>query len=226
MKLSQFLNEYSVKHGRAFTEGAMAFVALDRPLDQVIRHVLALGPHHPGEASPWSHCFLIAEQYHGRKTKILDCSIRDRRNRMLWGSTLEVDIEVLAKGVQGCQGKIYSGYVSDYDNERVQACGLYFLPELTAKERHKIVRVAAAMQKRGYRYDLPGLVRELVRLLIGVTWKQGKRRLLFCSAFLATVYRTSLGKKWKIAPGIASVDITPDEIWYSGTGERERILND
>ncbi len=205
-------------------EGAMAFVALDRPLDQVIRHMSALGPHHPGEASPWSHCFLIAEEFHGLKTKILDCSIRDSRNRILWDSTLEEDIDVLANGIRGREGRIYSGHVSDYDHEKVQDCGLYFLPELNAMERHKIVRVAANLQRRGYRYDLPGLVRELVRLLIGVTWKPGKRRLLFCSAFLATVYRTSLGKKWDIARGIASVDITPDEIWYSGVGAREQSL--
>jgi hypothetical protein len=61
------------------------------------------------------------------------------------------------------------GQVSEYDHEKVQNCGLYFLPWLTAKERHKIVGVATELQKQGYRYDLPGLVRELVRLLIGVT---------------------------------------------------------
>ena len=220
MKLSNFLKTFSIKHGREILEGAMVFVSLDRPLDQVIRHALALGSYHPGKPGRWSHCFLIAEEYHGVKTRILDCSIRDKKGRIIWDSTLAEDIDVLIKGIQGKGGKIYNSQVSDYDHEEVQDCGLYYLPDLSAKERHKIVRMARKLQSEGFRYDLPGLAREWVRLLIGVSWKPGRSRLLFCSAFLAKVYRAAFGKAWNIAPGIPSARITLDEIWYSRIGAR------
>jgi len=221
MKLTEFLEKSSAKHGAAFLEGAIVFTELDRPLDQIIRQGLALGPYHPGKPAPWSHCFLLAETYHGGATKILDCSIRDDKNQIIWDSTLEKDVEMLAKGLQGREGKIYSGEVSEYDHERLKNCGLYFLPKLTEQKRHEIVNVAKELQKKGYRYDLPGLVRELVRLFVGVTWEPGEDKLLFCSAFAATVYRTSLGIEWNVAPEISSADVTLDEIWYSKIGVRE-----
>ena len=101
MKLTEFLEKSSAKHGAAFLEGAIVFTELDRPLDQIIRQGLALGPYHPGKPAPWSHCFLLAETYHGGATKILDCSIRDDKNQIIWDSTLEKDVEMLAKGLQG-----------------------------------------------------------------------------------------------------------------------------
>jgi hypothetical protein len=224
MKLSDFLALQAQKHGSDVLLGSMVFVNLDRPLDQLIRHALALGQSHPGQPSPWSHCFLLAEPYGDKSTPILDCTIRDGANAIIWNSTLKEDIEVLTRGMEGREGKIYSGRVSDYDDPHVLDGGLYFLPGIVQAQRQQIVQTAKQLQSDGYRYDLPGLLRELCRLLFGVTLKPISHKLLFCSAFLAKTYRDAVGMAWDVVPQVASVDVTPDEIWFSPTGSKEREM--
>ncbi len=221
MNISDFIEASKDKHGPEALNGAMVFVAMDRPLDNVIRQALSLSSFHPGKPSPWSHCFLLAETYHGSQTAILDCTIRDDRNSIIWNSDLIEDLGVLTKGLEGREGGIYSGIVGDYDNEKVTNCGLCFLPFLNDVQRSGIVTAGRQLQSQGYKYDLPGLLRELVRLLVGLAWKPGIQKLLFCSAFLATTYRQALGSSWNVAPNIASVDVTPDELWYSEVGVRD-----
>ena len=222
MKLSDFLATQAQTLGSDKLTGSMIFVNLDRPLDQVIRHALALGQFHPGQPSPWSHCFLIAEPYKDGSTQILDCTIRDSNNKILWDSNLAQDIEVLTQGLAGKEGKIYTGRVDDYDHPKVLESGIYYLPNITLGQRNQIVTAARQLQSDGYRYDLPGLVRELIRLLIGASIKQTGPKLLFCSAFLATSYRIALGNAWNVVPQVAAVDVTPDEIWFSPPGSKFR----
>jgi hypothetical protein len=218
MNTSDFLAANANIHGSDTLQGAMVFLALDRPLDQAIRHALALGPYHPGQPSPWSHCFLLVAPYTDDSTAILDCTIRDANNAIIWNSTLAEDIQVLSSGFAGRAGGIYSGRVDDYDNPQVTACGLKWLPTLSASQRTDLVFSGQALQQQGYRYDLPGLVWELIRLLTGAVVRPPNQKLLFCSAFLATVYRNALAANCDFAPNTASADITPDEIWYSPLG--------
>lgn len=196
----------------------MVFVSLDRPLDQTIRYALALGPFHPGQPSPWSHCFLLAGPYTDGSTPILDCTIRDQNNQIIWNSSLDEDIQVLATGFAGRAGGIYAGRVDDYDNLKVLSCGVKWLPTIGRAEQDRLVAAGKSLQEQGYHYDLPGLVWELVRLLMGVEIRPPGPKLLFCSGFLATVYRNALGSDGDFAPKVASADTTPDEIWYSSLG--------
>ena len=222
MNTSDFLNTVASTHGSDTLLGAMVFLALDRPLDQAIRYALALGPYHPGQPSPWSHCFLLAAPYTDGSTAILDCTIRDSNNAIIWDSTLAEDIQVLSAGFAGRAGGIYSGRVDDYDNPKVQACGVKWLPTLTPARRNSLVAAAQALQQQGYHYDLPGLVWELIRLLTGAVVRPPDQKLLFCSAFLATLYRSALSSDGDFAPKTASADTTPDEIWYSSLGVEQQ----
>jgi len=222
MNTSDFLASAASTHGSDTLLGAMVFVSLDRPLDQAIRYALALGPYHPGQPSPWSHCFLLAAPYTDATTPILDCTIRDSNNAIIWNSTLQEDIQVLSTGFAGRAGGIYSGRVSDYDNPKVLTCGVKWLPTITADQRRQLVTGGQSLQQQGYHYDLPGLVWELIRLLTGAVVRPPNQKLLFCSAFLATVYRNTLGPDGDFAPKTASADTTPDEIWYSTLGVEQR----
>src|SRR6267143_747037 len=223
MNLSDFLNLQAQKHGPEMLLGSMIFVNLDRPLDQLIRNAMALGQFHPGQPSPWSHCFLLAEPYTDASTPILDCTIRDQNDAIIWNSTLKEDIEVLARGMEGREGKIYNGRASDYNNPHVLNCGLYYLPNIAQAQRQQVVTTSRKLQSQGYKYDLPGLLRELVRLMIGIAVKPPSHKLLFCSAFLTKTYRDALGTIWDVVPQVASIDVTPDEIWFSPPGSKERV---
>jgi hypothetical protein len=218
MKTSDFLNGIAATHGPQTLLGAMVFVGLDRPLDQVIRYALAIGPYHPGRPSPWSHCFLLADPYTDGSTRILDCTIRDANNGIIWNSKLDEDIKVLTTGFAGRAGGIYAGQVDDYDHPKVQHCGVKWLPILTPAQQQALVAAALDLQSQGYRYDMPGLVWELIRLLTGISARPAGQKLLFCSAFLATIYRNALGPAGDFAPKVASADATPDEVWYSTLG--------
>jgi len=224
MKISDFLQTQSVKHSPQAMTGGMVFVNLDRPLDQAIRHALGLSTYHPGQPSPWSHCFLLAQPYAGGSTQILDCTIRDSNNGIIWNSSLQDDIKVLTLGMEGREGGIYTGRVDDYDNAKVLNCGFYYLPSISLTQRNQIVNAALELQSAGYKYDLPGLLRELFRLLFGIAMKPSSHMLLFCSAFLATTYRNSLGTAWNVVPNVASVDVSPDEIWFSPPGSKEKAV--
>jgi phospholipase C len=214
VRLSDFLQERSNEIGPDRLRGAIVLAALDRPLDDLIRLALALGPYHPGERSPWSHTLLIAEDYRGPETRILDCTIRNKEGKVAWDEPLD---ELLRDGITK-SGGIYEGIVQDYDDPRVTYCGLKVISELTLHDRTAIVRKAERLKALGYRYDLPGLVRELVRLLTGIKIPAGKK-LLFCSAFCQATYREPLGSRGDFAPAVETVDTTPDDIWYSELGD-------
>jgi len=216
MTLSEFLATVATQRGPAALRGAVAFVALDRPVDRLIQLALGLGPYHPGRESPWSHCFLITEDLRGPETGILDCTIRDpKTGGLLWDEPLE---DLLKQGLTS-SGGIYSGTVGDYDDQRVTARGLKLIPELTLDERTTIVVAGTKLQQAGYHYDIPGLVRELARLLTGIAIPPG-HHLLFCSAFCQAAYRAALASRGDFAPGIATADVTPDDLWYSALGVR------
>jgi hypothetical protein len=216
MILSKFLTTVAAQEGQVALHGAVVLVALDRPIDRLIRLALGLGPYHPGKESPWSHCFLIAEDYRGADTRILDCTIRDpKTGGLLWDEPLA---DLLKQGLT-TTGGIYSGKIADYDDARVTAHGLKLLRELSKDDRVSIVTEGRNLQAAGYHYDIPGLVRELVRLLMGITIQPG-HNLLFCSAFCQAAYRAALGPRGDFSPNIATGDVTPDDIWYSPLGVR------
>jgi len=216
MKLSEFLAQLAVQEGSAEFRGAVVLTALDRPVDHLIQLALGLGPYHPGQRSPWSHCFLIAEDFHGPETAILDCTIRDpKTGGLLWDEPFE---ELLKQGFTHL-GSIYTGKVADYDDPRVTAHGLRLVRNLTTQDGAAVVAEGKKLQSAGYHYDIPGLVRELVRLLTGIEIPVG-HHLLFCSAFCQAAYRAALGARGDFAPSIATGDVTPDDIWYSALGAR------
>jgi hypothetical protein len=219
MILSEFLNDVAQQQGADALHGAMVFAMLKRPLDELIAQALALGPYHRGKPSPWSHCFLLAEPYRGAQTAILDCTIRDAQGKVAWDTSLKETLEILgaAASPKGAGG-IYSATVGDYDDAvRVTAFGVRWLPGLAVDQRTAIVTTGQGFQKQGYAYDLPGLVRELVRLLVGVTLPPTDKR-LFCSAFLQACYRLALGNVGDFNPGLVDADTTQDDIWYSPKG--------
>ncbi len=217
MILSAFLEQVALRSGAHTLRGAMVFVALQRPLDDLIRTGLGLGRFHPGRPSPWSHCFLLADHYTGPQTPILDCTIRDSQGAIIWDTSLSEALDMLFKGMAGAAGAIYDGVVCDYDHPRVTARGVKCLPGLSDGQRESLVTAGRALQTQDYHYDLPGLLRELVRLLTHIALPPSDR-LLFCSAFLQTAYRNALGSAGDFAPQVLSADVTPDEIWYAPLG--------
>ena len=92
---------------------------------------------------------------------------------------------------------------------------------LEPAERDAIVAEALKLQAAEYQYDIPGLLRELARLLIGAEIPPGDK-LLFCSGFCQAAYRNALGPKGDFAPGVLTLDTTPDTIWYSDLGNEAR----
>jgi hypothetical protein len=75
MNITSYIGSVRQKYGSDKMSGAMVFVNIDRPLDEMIRYALALDKYHLGKPSPWSHCFMISEPYKGGDTGILDCTI-------------------------------------------------------------------------------------------------------------------------------------------------------
>ena len=213
MNVSSFLQILATQSGADTLKGAVVLVALDRPIDQFIQHAHGLGPYHRGVKSPWSHTFLVADIFTGPATPILDCTIRDAQGKVAWNESLE---EVLKTGIV-TSGGIYKGRVDDYDDPRTTALGVKFLFDLTPAERGAVVTEAERLQADGYHYDIPGLVRELVRLLLGIDVPPGPK-LLFCSGFCQAAYRNALGDKGDFTPEVATADTTPDDIWYSPLG--------
>jgi hypothetical protein len=226
MTLSQFLSQVAAKHGAASLEGGMVFAMLQRPLDELISHALSNGPYHPGRPSPWSHCFMLAEPFKGPTTKILDCTIRDPAQKVLWNATLAQTLGIVFNSVNGAgAGAIYDGTVGDYDDPHVTARGLKWLPGLSPLERGALVAEAHRLQQQKYAYDLPGLARELVRLLSGIALPPADLR-LFCSAFLQKAYRAALGPLADFNGDLRDEDTTPDDIWYSPKGLALVSLNE
>jgi len=218
MMLSKFLQTVSQTYGSEALEGAMIFLMLERPLDELISHALSLGPYHPGKPSPWSHCCLLAEPYRGPETKLLDCTIRDQVGRVIWHANLSEGLGIVFESTVGHgAGAIYEAKVGDYDDPRVLARGIKWFPGLGVEERKKLVASARTLKADNVKYDLPGLVREAVRLLTQIPLPGTKNR-LFCSAFLQATYRAALGPIGDFAPKLADTDTTPDDIWYSHKG--------
>jgi hypothetical protein len=213
MKLSALLDKLSVDVGAGSLCGAAVLLRLNRPIDDLISKSMALGPYHPGKPSPWSHTVILAEPYAGPKTKILDCTIRDAKGNVDWTSDL---LPILRKGLDK-NGGIYDGTVDDYDDRRVTATGVKHIPSLSAETRQAIVKAGKSLQSQGYKYDIPGLVRELIRLVIHIPAPAG-RKLLFCSAFVQKCYRRA--KAGNFNPALSPKDVTPDDIWYSSLGIR------
>jgi hypothetical protein len=212
-RLPAFLATVAADVGAAHLKGAVILVALQRPVDDLIRTAQSLGPYHHGTRSLWSHTFLIAENYTGVDTKILDCTIRNRDGSVAWTEPLDQTLnEILHKS-----GAIYSGQVGNYDDARVINVGVKLLKTLTTAQCDAIVAAATALQAGHYYYDVPGLLRELIRLLTGIAIPADPQR-LFCSAFCQAAYRTALGAVGDFNPALATADITPDDIWYSRTG--------
>jgi hypothetical protein len=192
MTLSSFLSDVAKAHGTKALEGAMVFAMLKRPLDELIARALMNGPYHRGKPSPWSHCFLIAEPYRGADTKILDCTIRDAQSRIVWDASLKETLDIVFESTVGKgAGGIYVAKLGDYDDARVTARGVKWLPGLGDDERAGIVAAGYQLVEDKVRYDLPGLLRELARLILGISIPAADKR-LFCSAFLQRVYRTAL----------------------------------
>jgi hypothetical protein len=219
MTLSSFLAKVASGHDSDYLRGAIVFVSLDRAIDHLIRRGLSLGPFHPGEPSPWSHCFLIAEPYHGPATRILDCTIRNPDGSLVWDEDQNAldKVKIVCKGLAGKAGGIYDGKISDYDDSRIVTHGVKVLEGLDEQQRQSLVHSAEALQQQGVRYDFPGLLRGFVRLLTGIILPRSPR-LLFCSAFVQKVYRDTFGDRGSFASTLSNQDITPDEIWYSAIG--------
>ncbi|MEO6325130.1 MAG: alkaline phosphatase family protein [Thermoanaerobaculia bacterium] len=213
MLLSSYLSLLAGEVGPEHLNGAVVLLTLDRPLDRLIQLAMGFGPYHPGAESPWSHSILLAADYAGPSTPVLDCTIRDKDGKVPWGGSLT---DLLPGGIAG-SGGIYRGTVSDYDDARVTNFGVKSIFDLSADERAAIVVEGEKLQTAGYHYDVPGLVRELVRLLTGVPIPAGKK-LLFCSAFCQAAYRNALARRGDFSPTIRTEDITPDDIWYSSLG--------
>jgi hypothetical protein len=215
MTLSQFLEGMARTETPAKLKAGIVFVALDRPVDRLIQLGLGLGPYHPGKESPWSHCFLLAEDYHGPTTTILDCTIRDpKTGGLMWEEPLP---DLLREGITSC-GAIYLGQVGDYNDPRVTARGLKLVRRLTEEKRSAILAEGYKLKQAGYHYDIPGLVRALAKLLTGISIPAGEK-LLFCSAFCQAAYR-AVSPPWDFAVGTATGDVTPDDLWYSKLGTR------
>lgn len=213
MSLSAFLEQVASQSGADRLKGTIVLVALDRPIDHLIRQAQGLGPYHRGRPSPWSHTFLISDVFAGPATPILDCTIRDSEGRIAWDEKLE---DVLKTGIAK-SGGIYTGRVDDYDDPRVTAFGVKCIFDLAPEDRDAVVTEAWRLHADGYHYDIPGLMRELVRLLTGIEIPPGKK-LLFCSGFCQAAYREALGDRGDFAPKIATADTTPDDIWFSPLG--------
>jgi hypothetical protein len=222
MSLTRFLDEVAQTEGSAALHGAIVFVMLERPLDEMIAKGLSRGPHHPGKPSPWSHVVLLAEPYRGSATRILDCCIRDAQGRVVWDTDLKEATQILVASTVGKgAGAIYDGSVAEYDHPRVTARGLKWLPSLAAEQAASLVAAGQRLQASGVRYDLPGLLREMSRLFVGVPIPPQEGR-LFCSAFVQKVYSDVLGPAGDFAEDVRDEDTTPDDIWYSAKG-RSRI---
>lgn len=213
-----FLQDFSDAWGPQSLEGAILLLRLKRPIDDLISLVLGLGPYHFGTPSPWSHNVLLAGPFDGNQTRdipILDCTIRDKDGNVDW----DTPISEILKGDLTKQGGIYSGTIGDYDDPRVFRYGVKFIPGLSPKDRAKLVARGKVLQSRPYYYDIPGLLRELSRLLFGIPIPPSKD-LLFCSAFCQKVYKDVLGRRGWFSRPVKPEDTSDDEIWYPPLGAR------
>jgi|GEM_PF-4314082 len=213
MSVSKFLADVARGYRAETMVGAMVFLRLERPLDQLVRLALANQAPHRGRASPWSHCFLLAEAYHGPDTKIFDCTLRNAQGQVEFAQPLNAALQRLLEA----PGGIYEGVVGDYDDPCVTARGVKWLPGLDIGEQKALVDQALALKARGVGYDLPRFTRELVALILG-SGGRANASSLFASAFAQKVYREALGALGDFASGVHDTDTTFADIWYSHKG--------
>jgi hypothetical protein len=215
MNTTQAVEDISHRTGRDALLGANILLAIDRPVDNMIRQALSLGPYHFGHPSPWSHCVILAGAFAGPDTPILDCTIRDPKDpsKLLFTETAMELITMLVKPA----GRIYLGRLGDYNDARVHPVGVKYIPSLTQEQRQAIVAAGTSLSSGGYSYDIPGLIRELVRLLTGIAIPPGEKK-LFCSAFNQKCYRMALGATGDFNTKVSDGDTTPDDLWYSPLG--------
>ncbi|MBI5533957.1 MAG: hypothetical protein HY898_14645 [Deltaproteobacteria bacterium] len=116
-------------------------------------------------------------------------------------------------------GGIYLARLGDYDHPKVSPVGMKVIQTLSDAQRQAICSAGAELREEGYSYDLPGLVRELAHLCLGISIP-AEPHMLFCSAFCQEAYRRALGEAGDFAPRHAVTDVTPDDIWYSARGVR------
>jgi hypothetical protein len=209
--------------GAANLKGAIAFVSLNRTLDRLIQHALGLGPYHRGKPSWWSHTFLLADAWNGPGTKIIECSVRSQDNKIIWDQDHVDPIKVLSD--KDVISGVCTGTVADYDDSRVINWGVKWLPQLSSAQRDSLATDAADPKWKPYRYDFPGLLRELLRIATGglVDPPPGPD-LLFCSGFVQAVYVDVLGLPGDFAPSINTYDTTPDDLWYSPLGQTQGLV--
>jgi hypothetical protein len=219
MAIASFLDQVASNHDCRALHGAIVFVMTERPLSRLICKALASGPHPRREPSPWSHCFLLAEPYHGASTRILDCSIRDVEGCIEWDVSLGRAFRMLLAGLLGSGvGGVYDAHLGDYDHHRIVGYGVRWLPDATAVDRRGIIEHARALQRESIRFDLLGFFRILLWLLTGIRLKPSANR-LFCSAFVQNAYRAALGNAGVFQPKVRDEDTTPADIWLSCKGD-------
>jgi len=212
MSVSEFVGSVAKIVGDDGVKGAIVLVALERPVDCLIQRCLGLSCYHPGKPSPFSHTFLISGSYNGQYTPILDCTIRDKNDRIAWKLPL-ID-SILA--IINKRGRVYSAQLGDYDDHRVHPVGVKLIPELTNADRERIVTAGLDLQALGTHYDFLGLFRELIAMLLHIQLPADKD--MFCSAFCQGAYRNGIGDKGDFLPGVDFHDVSPDDIWFSRTG--------
>ena len=224
-RLSEFLESVILGEGAAPAIGAIVFVSLDRTLDKLVQLGLGLGPYHRGRPSWWSHTFLLAGSWIGPITPILECSVRTEDNKIIWDEDYVDPIKLLRD--ENILSGICRGIVGDYDDPRVMNWGFKWLPELAATQRDALVADASDPKWKPYRYDFPGLLRELIRLATAglIEAPAGSKR-LFCSGFVQAVYANVLGAGGHFVPGIQTDDTTPDDLWYSPLGQHQARFED
>jgi hypothetical protein len=223
-KLSEFLSQIADDTGKpeAF-KGAVVLVSLDRELDRLIQHALGMGPYHRGKPSWWSHTFLLGGPWIGAQTPVIEASVRSKDGDIIWDQDHADPIKILWH--KDVESGICTGQVGDYDDQRVGNWGIKWLPHLASAELDAIVAAARDPKWNPYHYDFPGLLRELLRLASGglIDPPPGKD-LIFCSAFVQAVYVDALGPSGDFAPGIATADSTPDDLWYSPLGQTQGLI--
>jgi hypothetical protein len=196
--------------GDEMLEGAVVFVSIDRTIDRLIQYALALGPHHPGSPSIWSHCFILLEPFTGPATRIADASIRDEHNVPIRDG--EMDLLLGAKVSSG----VCSGTIADYDNLPLTAAGVKWLPDLGPESRHSICAVAQSGRWSACRYDVGGVLRELIRLMTaGIVTIPAPENPVSSAGHVQAAY---FEPTEVLFAQIAGDAVTPDDIWYSTVG--------
>jgi hypothetical protein len=219
--LTEFLEDAKGQtNGDATRRGSLIFLSLARGLDRAIQEALSLSDYHRGEPSPWSHVFLLAEDFKGPDTAIVECTIRTKDGGLIWDEDHKVTIfDIL---FNRDQSGVLVEKLGSYNDPHVRNVGVRWLPELSDADRDRIAAIALDHDRwASIHYDLPGLFRELLRLLSGNEVKlPPDDNLLFCSAFVQRVYDLALGDRGHFNPSVADYDTTPDDLWYLPRGSR------